>query len=96
MVNSMVHEAVAALGLDPSEYGAPSLRIAGATDLRDRYGMDGFDIINSRGRWASDIGFIYQRTTTAEMIEASIEMTYASRPEHERIMGIAQPARKRR
>ena len=49
-----------------------SLRIAGATDLRDALGMAAADLIKARGRWASEIGFIYQLVTEAEMLEASV------------------------
>ena len=93
-VNGMVREAVEALGLDPSEYGGASPRIGGATDLRDRFGMAGKDIIQKRGRWLDDdIGFIYQRVTAAEMLDASVSMVHAARPEQERLTKRAQPAR---
>ena len=71
-VNHAVKDAAAALGLDPAEYGGVSLRIAGATDLRERLGVQqGFDHIRAAGRWLSqDIGFIYARTTAAEHLDA--------------------------
>ena len=67
-----VRDAAVALGLSPSEYGGVSLRIAGATDLRESLGVQkGFDHIRAAGRWLSqDIGFIYARTTAAEHLDA--------------------------
>lgn len=47
-------------------------------------------------RWASDIGFIYQLVTEAEMLEASVSMMAAERPERARNTGVAQPAVRRR
>jgi hypothetical protein len=91
----MVKEAAVALGLNPDLYDAVSLRIAGATDLRDALGYEaGADIIQKRGRWWTDIHHIYERTTAAEMLEASVAMGNASRPELEAVLdGYAQPAR---
>ena len=95
-VDRLVERVVVFLGLDPKLYGAVSLRIAGATDLRDALGMAGADLIKARGRWSSDIGFIYQLVTEAEMLEASVSMMAAERPERARNTGVAQPAVRRR
>ncbi len=47
------------------------MRISGATELRDKHGRAGMDIIISLGRWMSkDIGFIYSRVTAHEQLEA--------------------------
>ena len=71
-VQDAVRDAATALGLDPKEFAGKSLRIGGATDLREKLGVaDGFDHIRAAGRWRSaDIGFIYARTTAAEHLDA--------------------------
>ena len=70
-VDSMVKDAAAFLGLVPADFGGVSLRIAGATDMRLAHGMAGADLINAQGRWKDeDIGFIYQRVTALEQLEA--------------------------
>jgi hypothetical protein len=70
-VSTAVKEGVTAIGLDPAEFGGVSLRISGATELRDKHGRAGMDIIVSFGRWMSkDIGFIYSRVTANEQLEA--------------------------
>ena len=93
-VDQAVSAAVVALGLDPTEFGGVSLRIAGASDLRDVNGVAGKDIIQARGRWSSDIHFIYQRTTATEMLVASRNMTQASGLEAEVAYGVAQSSRR--
>ena len=71
-VNTAVHEAASALGEDPSLYGGVSLRIGGATDLREKLGVEqGKKHIEACGRWKTeDIGFIYARATAAEHLDA--------------------------
>jgi hypothetical protein len=96
-VCTMVREAVAWLHLDPLEYGAVSLRIAGATELRDSLGpIASKEIIQARGRWYSDIHFLYERVTAVEMLEASVGVGTAGRPELERVLGVAQTVRRQR
>jgi len=99
-VNTAVKEAVRALGLPEEEFGGVTLRITGATELRDEKGRAGKDIINSFGRWADeDIGFIYQRVTVAEQLEAmssALSNQGPVRPEMEAVYsGWAQPAYRR-
>jgi hypothetical protein len=102
-VSKAVKEAVAAIGLDPDEFGGVSLRISGATDLRDKHGRAGMDIIHSMGRWLSkDIGFIYARVTANEQFEAmasSLEQASeasSAHPEAETVvLGWTQPAMRR-
>jgi hypothetical protein len=70
-VSVAVKAGVTAIGLDPAEFGGVSLRISGATELRDKHGRQGMNIIISFGRWLSqDIGFIYSRVTANEQLEA--------------------------
>ena len=99
-VNRAVKEAVAALRLPEEEYGGVTLRITGATELRDSLGRAGKEVINSFGRWSDeDIGFIYQRVTAAEQLEAmssALGSTLPVRPEMETVyQGWSQPAYRR-
>lgn len=71
------------------------MRIAGATDLREKHGVGGSDIIQARGRWGSDIHFIYERVTAVEMLDASRTMGEAHQPEAEVVLGRPQDARRR-
>ena len=48
-----------AVGMDPEQFGAPSLRIAGATALFAA-GADP-TVIRTMGRWSSDIHQLYVR-----------------------------------
>ena len=70
------------------------------TELRDELGRSGKDVINSFGRWADeDIGFIYQRVTVAEQLEAmssALANPGPVRPEMEAVYsGWSQPAYRR-
>ena len=99
-VNAAVKEVVVALGLPAEEYGGVTLRITGATELRDSLGRAGKDVINSFGRWSDeDIGFIYQRVTAAEQLEAMASALGSARPvrpEMETVyQGWSQPAYRR-
>ena len=99
-VEAAVREAAGALGLPVEDFGGASLRIAGASDLRARFGMEGKALIQARGRWADeDIGFIYQRVTAFEMLDAVDGLGEDERgaaPELEAMLdGWAQPAVRR-
>jgi hypothetical protein len=101
-VEAAVREAAEALGLPVEDFGGASLRIAGASDLRARFGMEGKALIQARGRWADeDIGFIYQRVTAFEMLDAvdglgEDERGRGAAPELEAMLdGWAQPAVRR-
>ena len=61
----------AALGIPESEVGGSSLRIGGATDWREVFGADAERIIKQRGRWYSDIGYIYQRALAEAHLRGS-------------------------
>ena len=88
-----VREAAIALGELAAQFGGASLRIGGATDLRDAYGPRSAAIIKQRGRWASDCHLIYERALAHEQLEASALMMTAAHPEIEAVVtGWAQPA----
>ena len=94
-IERMADEACAALGWPAEEVsGAAMLRIGGATDMRDELGLErGAELIRTRGRWDSDVAFVYQRVTAAEQLEAAQAATRAERPEAEVVLkGWAQPA----
>eukprot|EP00965_Chrysotila_dentata_P096592 3191945-Pleurochrysis_carterae.AAC.1 len=59
----------AACGMDPKDFGGKSLRIGGATDLRDILGEAGKVQIQTRGRWGSDVAAVYQRATVDRQLE---------------------------
>ena len=93
-------EAARALGLDESEYGGVTLRITGATELRDLHGRGGMGIIASFGRWSEeDMAFIYARVTAAEQLDAmttALGSTEPVRPELEALLPeYTQPATRR-
>ena len=55
------------------------LRIGGASDVHDAYGTEeGRRILVARGRWGSDIAFIYPRVSTQQQFAASLRMTGVS------------------
>ena len=53
-VHDAVQEAAVALELDPSEFGEVTLRITGATELRNAHGREGMRVIASFGRWSDE------------------------------------------
>ena len=82
-----------ALGLDPSEFGGKSFRIGGATDWRDIFGADAERIIKQRGRWQSDIAFLYQRALAETHLRGSAAVADADHADLESLcLGWVQPA----
>ena len=83
-------------------FGAHSLRIGGASDFRDLYDTStaaGLEeakrVLNlkKRGRWRSDIAFIYARTSLDSSLEASTRLADVSGREIESAFaGWAEPA----
>lgn len=75
-VGAAVRRAAAAIGIDATTVGAKSLRIGSATDLlfymRDAARVERF--LEARGRWQTDIGFIYARRTLEEAVEVSLAL----------------------
>ena len=79
-----------------TEWGASSFRSGGATDLLARCGSEPAARIRlgRRGRWASDIGEIYARTTAEAELQTSIDISLAEEDDLESlIQGWVQPAR---
>jgi len=64
-------------GLPPKEVGGHSFRIGGATDMAD-YGVVAPTMLKTRGRWGSDIGYIYARDTIAQQFHAANAIYAAS------------------
>ena len=83
-----------ALGLDPSEFGAKSFRIGGATDWRSAFGgYEAERLIRQRGRWDSDIHAIYERALAIEHLRGSAAVGDARGADIETLCkGWAQPA----
>ena len=83
------------VGIDPSLTGGKSFRIGGATDMREALGDGSQNMIQQRGRWATDLARIYQRALVRSHLEASVAMgsAHASRDLEEISKGAwAQPA----
>ena len=76
-----------ALGLDPKQFGGKSFRVGGATDIRDRMGAAAINTIKQRGRWWSDIAFIYQRALVHEHLQLSADMAEAASRDLEALCG---------
>ena len=91
----VVRDMAIALGLDPDEYAGHSLRIAASSDICDFYGEEkGSHIVTRRGRWDTDISFIYRRNTAVDQLEASTSMIDATGLEMEALLpGWSQPTR---
>ena len=53
-------------------------RIGGATDLGQAYGRRFEHVLQRRGRWGSDLQFIYDRISADEQYEASAAMAMAN------------------
>ena len=82
-----------ALEEDPSEYGGKSFRIGGATDWRDVFGADAERIITQRGRWHSDVAFLYQRALVGAHLRGSAAVGDAQGADLESLCrGWVQPA----
>ena len=83
-----------ALGLAEEEAGAKCFRIGGATDLRDALGSSQVaELTLQRGRWASDVGLVYQRALVRNHLESSAAVGEAAGADLEAMCaGWAQPA----
>ena len=79
-VRTIVRDIAAAAGEDPDDFGGHSLRIGGASDFRDLFDLStaGLEeaerVLKKRGRWRSDIAFIYTRASLATALEASARL----------------------
>lgn len=100
-VRTIVREIASAAGEDAAAFGAHSLRIGGASDFRDLYDTSaaaGLEeakrVLKKRGRWRSDIAFIYARTSLDSSLEASARLADVSgRDIESAFAGWAEPAR---
>ena len=76
--NELAKEMAAALGLDASEFGGKSFRIGGATDIAATVGMEAAErLLKERGRWKSDVAFIYKRALMTDHLRLSAGMADA-------------------
>lgn len=93
-VDRFAHDAFSALGIEPDETGGVAFRIGGATDVRQKEGIEaGKELLKERGRWASDIGWIYQRGDVGAQLGLSIRMTEGGGVATETLLpGWSQPA----
>ena len=100
-VRTIVREIASAAGEDAVAFGAHSLRIGGASDFRDLYDTtaaagleEAKRVLKKRGRWRSDIAFIYARTSLDSSLEASARLADVSgRDIESAFAGWAEPAR---
>ena len=71
-VAQLVKAVAAAAGDDPSQFGAHSARIGGASDYRDLVGDEvARRVLKARGRWRGDIYQVYARSNVEESLAAS-------------------------
>ena len=85
-VRALCQRVAAMAGIAPAEVGAKCLRIGGSIDWREILGdHEGTRIIKQRGRWASDIGAIYQRPLLRSHLLPSMNLGFDSGVDLERI-----------
>lgn len=71
----MVADARQTMGLPRDEHElAQELRIGGASDIYERYGFEGKEILERRGRWGKDIAYIYARVSATRLFQASADI----------------------
>lgn len=77
-VAAMVADARQTMGLPRDEHElAQELRIGGASDIYERYGFEGKEILERRGRWGKDIAYIYARVSATRLFQASADISSA-------------------
>ena len=81
------------LGISEAALGAKSFRIAGATDLYDAHGEYAQRLLKERGRWHTDIAYIYARISESAHLTAARAMANASGVDMEHGAGWVQPGR---
>ena len=83
-----------AAGIPRAAVGGKLWRIGGATDCRDRLGAErGQRVMKERGRWASDVAFIYSRALVRDLLDASAAVGDADAEELEAVVdGWVQPS----
>ena len=76
--NKLAKDMAAALGLDASEFGGKSFRIGGATDIAATVGLVAAErLLRERGRWKSDVAFVYKRALATDHLRLSAGMADA-------------------
>jgi hypothetical protein len=93
-VRALAQRWAAGCGEDPAEFGAKSWRAGGATDLRIAVDDDAksANALKERGRWASDVALIYQRSLLRTQLDASSAMGHAAGVDLEAVcLGWSQP-----
>ena len=83
----------ALLHIPPASLGAKSFRIAGATDLYDAKGKHAGRLLQERGRWHTDVAYIYSLISEAGHLSAAREMANSSGADFEHSAGWVQPGR---
>ena len=69
-----------AAGENPDDFGAHSFRIGGASDVKDLFDASAAGLeeakrmLKKRGRWRSDIAFIYSRASLDVSLEMSVRL----------------------
>ena len=79
--------------MSPTSCGAKLWRIGGATDYLEVLGENGARVLKARGRWGTDVAFIYARANARSMLDASAAVGEAdARAIEEMTAGWVQPA----
>ena len=92
-VRQMGKRMATAIGIPPASVGGKLFRIGGATDLRDRLGEASQRVIKERGRWGTDVAYVYQRALLRDQLDASGAMADADAADLEAaVAGWVQPA----
>jgi hypothetical protein len=82
-----------AVGIPPEAVGGKLFRIGGSTDLRDCLGDGSERVIKERGRWGTDVAFVYQRALLRDQLRASGAIADADAADLEAtIAGWVQPS----
>ena len=82
-----------AAGIPPDLVGGKLWRIGGATDYLEVLGENGARVLKARGRWGTDVAFIYARANARSMLDASAAVGEAdARAIEEMTAGWVQPA----
>jgi hypothetical protein len=81
-------------GIPPETVGGKLFRIGGATDVRDALGLQAAErTLKDRGRWGSDVAFVYGRANMRDQLHASVAIGDADAREVEQMVeGWVQPA----
>ena len=81
-----------AANIPPEAVGGKLWRIGGATDYFEVLGEQGARLLKARGRWGTDVAFVYARANARDMLEASTSVADADARDIEDMSGWVQPA----